>query len=314
MPAPDPRAARTTSDRTRRPRRRTATVAATLAAVLLAGGAAACGGARRPPPLDVRLTEGTAYLGRVPFRAFTNTDGSPRIENPVFLEALYVRVAPRLEQWALDERLQVDPNYLAAIFLRESAGDTLAVSRSGALGLAQLTPAVDADLRSAVQAPALAWAREEVEGWPRDAAIRAGQGADSIRARLARGALTARTEYLFDPVLSARAATLYVRLLRDRWSLDGAPGSAAGGAAGGAYATFARNAIGQGRPLSADQLFELVTVSYARGPVWTRGVVERFGREWVRRLPEAGPEGVEAADYLGRVRAYTYLLKSAPYR
>jgi len=180
------------------------------------------------------------------------------------------------------------------------------VSPTGALGLAQLTAATDAELRE--QSTFYPWMAAEVASWPRDAAVH-GMGdaapltAAAIRARLAAGTLTARNEYLFDDERSARAAMLWVKLLQTRWTRADFPGS---------YAAFARQALAAGGTPTDDQILDAVTVSYRRGHAWTRTAIERLGRDWVRRLPELGAEGVDAADYLERVRFYTRLLGGDP--
>ncbi len=278
----------------------------TLLTVAVSTGAAC---ASRPEPLSVTLY-GEARVGRTPGSAFTNANGSPRLTKPSDRDAFYTRIVPMLERDAVNPQIQVDPNYVTALFIKESALDTLAVSPVPALGIAQLTPRADADLRAMTMSPSFAWMATEVNGWPRDPAVHVDTtatpiSADSVRARLARGALTSRTEYLFDPALSTRAAEFWIRLLQTKWTSDTWPGG---------YGTFASQTLNRGQPVTNDQLFSLVTVSYNQGYVWTHDAVGRLGVEWVRRLPELGPAGVEAADYLTRVRAYTVALQRGEFQ
>ena len=268
---------------------------------------AAC--ASRPEPLSVTLY-GEAHVGRPPISAFRNANGSPRFTRASDRDAFYTRVVPLLERDAVNPQIQVDPNFIAALFIKESGLDTLAVSPVAALGIAQLTPRADADLRAMTRAPMFAWMAAEVNGWPRDPMIHVDSSAtqisaDSVRARLASGAVTSRTEYLFDPTLSARAAEFWVKMLQNKWSSDSWPGG---------YGTFASQKLAAGQPIGNDRLFELVTVSYNQGYVWTHDAVDRLGVDWVRRLPEMGPAGVEAADYLARVRAYTVALQRGEFQ
>jgi hypothetical protein len=128
-------------------------------------------------------------------------------------------------------------------------------------------------------------------------------GAAAIRARLAAGTLSARTEYLFDAERSARAAMFWTKLLQARWTNT---------AVAGGYAAFARQTLAAGGTPTDDQVLDLVTVSYRRGHAWTRQAVERLGRDWVRRLPELGADGADAAGFLERVRLYTRLLGGDP--
>ena len=124
-----------------------------------------------------------------------------------------------------------------------------------------------------------------------------------MRGRVRAGALTAANEYLLGSERSARAAMFRVKVLQTRWTSDALPG---------ADGSFARQALAGGRELSNDQVLDLVTVSYHRGPAWTRRAVERLGPTWVARLTELGTEGTEAAAYLERVRFYTRLLGGDP--
>ena len=258
----------------------------------------------RPVPLSVQL-QGEPRILRVPPELIRNTDNTPRGVQPGYADAFYGRVAPALERWGLDLRIVVEPAYVAAIILRESAYDSLAVGPGPSLGLSQLTPAEDAELRAATALPQFAWMSAEVNGWARDAAVHGSPASTpaAVRARLAAGTLGARTEYLFDAERSARAAMLWVKVLQTRWTTNVLPGG---------DAAVARRVLANGGEPSNEQVLDLVTVSYARSHGWTRSAVERLGRDWVRRLPELGPEGVAAADYLNRVRLYTRLLGGDP--
>ena len=188
------------------------------------------------------------------------------------------------------------PDSPPALLAKESGGDSLAVSPAPALGLAQLTAAADTDLRAMVQSDRFAWMRPEVHRWPRSAAVHDWAApAATVDSLLARGALSSRTEYLFDPALGARAAVFWLRLLENKWTTDVWPGG---------YGAVARNAIAGGKALSDDQLADLVIVSYNRGYLEVHALVVRYGAQWTAHLAELGTNGVEAADYLDRVRAY----------
>jgi hypothetical protein len=259
----------------------------------------------RPVPLSVQL-QGEPRILRVPPELVRNANGSPLGVQVGLADAFYGRIAPALERWGVDIRIVVEPAYVGAIILKGTAYDTLAVSPRGALGLAQLTAATDIELRQ--QSPVYPWMAAEVASWPRDSAVHGGGGAAplapaAVRARLAAGTLNARSEYLFDAERSARAAMFWVKLLQTRWTRDVIPGG---------DAAFARQALAGGGTLTDDQVLDLVTVSYRLGHPWTRQAVQRLGRDWVRRLPELGAEGVEAADFLERVRFYTRLLGGDP--
>lgn len=288
-----------------RRRVRRGTLRHALAGVALLAWSAGCA-KPRPVPLSVQL-QGEPRIVRVPPDFIRNADNTPRGVAVGAADVFYGRIAPAMERWGVDIRIVVEPAYVAAIILRQTAFDSLTVSPAGALGYAQLTAATDAELRE--QSARYPWMAAEVASWPRDAAVHGGTdgaapiGAAAIRARLAAGTLTSRGEYLLDAERSARAAMFWTKLLQDRWTRD---------AVAGGDAALARQTLANGGTPTDDQILDLVTVSYYRGHAWTRGTLERLGRDWVRRLPELGTEGVEAAAFLERVRFYTRLLGGDP--
>jgi hypothetical protein len=210
------------------------------------------------------------------------------------------RIVPLLERWARDSRLAINPAYVTALVLKESGGDSLAVSGAPALGIAQLTASADSDMRLMVTEYHFQWMAPEVNGWPRASAARAPSvNAAMIDSLLVRGTLTSRNEYLFDPVLSARAAVFWIRLLENKWTSDFWPGG---------YGPSARERLNGGKPLTQHEMFDLVTVSYNRGYIEVKALVDKYGTDWVAHLAELTGGRAEAADYLERVRAYTALL------
>ncbi|HEY2898219.1 MAG TPA: transglycosylase SLT domain-containing protein, partial [Gemmatimonadaceae bacterium] len=101
-------------------------------------------GAREP---SVSLEPGTsAVVAELPASAFRNANGSPRLREDQY-RFVRRRIVPLLEQWSHDARLAIDPAYVTALMLKESGGDSLAVSSAPALGLAQLTTSADSDMR-----------------------------------------------------------------------------------------------------------------------------------------------------------------------
>ena len=103
-------------------------------------------------------------------------------------------------------------------------------------------------------------------------------------------------EYFFNRVQAARGGTFWLRLLIEVWTQDEWPGQ---------YGSFARQRLNDGRPLTEDQLLDLILVSYNRGYPYTRDLVERHGRDWLRHANE------EATDYVERIRAYTVIFQKA---
>lgn len=241
-------------------------------------------------------------IREVPPAELRNANGSARVADTARYDAVWHRIAPLLARWSRDPRLGIDPGFAAALLAKESGGDSLAVSPVPALGLAQLTAAADTDLRAMVQSDRFAWMRREVRRWPRSPVVHDSSPSPArVDSLLASGAVTSRTEYLFDPALGARAAVLWLRLLENKWTSDIWPGG---------YGTFARRAIAGGHALSETQLADLVIVSYNRGYLEVHALVARYGGDWTAHLAELGTTGAEASDYLERVRAYAALFEA----
>lgn len=255
----------------------------------------------REPHVEVqRAGGGVARVADLPATAFRNANGSARLGDDPY-RVVRRRIVPLLERWALDSRLAINPAYVTALLLKESGGESLAVSGAPALGIAQLTASADSDMRLMVTEYHFQWMAPEVNGWPRTSAPRAPTAnAATIDSLLARGKLTSRNEYLFDPVLSARAAVFWIRLLENKWTSDFWPGG---------YGPSARGRLSGGKPLTQHEMFDLVTVSYNRGYIEVKALVDRYGTDWVAHLAELTGGRAEAADYLERVRAYTALLE-----
>ena len=241
-----------------------------------------------------------ARVAELPASAFRNANGSPRLRDDQYA---FVRthIVPRLEQWSRDPRLAIDPAYVTALILKESGGDSLAVSGAPALGLAQLTANADSDMRLMVTEYHFQWMASEVNRWRRTPAVRLSSAtASEIDSMLAHGLVNAHNEYLFDPGTSARAAEFWIRLLENKWTTDFWPGG---------YGPSARARLNGGKPLTPRQMFDLVTVSYNRGYIEVKVLVDRYGPDWTSHLAELTGGRAEAADYLERVRAYTQMLQ-----
>ena len=270
-----------------------------VCAVLLAARAAA---QSTEPRISVDTTSGSrAHVADLPASAFRNFNGSPRLRDDQYA-FVRQRIVPLLEQWSRDDRLAIDPAYLTALLLKESGGDSLAVSYAPALGLAQLTASADSDMRLMVTEYHFQWMASEVHGWPRSARVRAPSvTAGAIDSLLARGVVSSRNEFLFASETSARAAVFWIRLLENKWTTDFWPGG---------YGPAVRQRLNGGKPLTQRQMFDLVTVSYNRGYIEVKALVDKYGAKWVAHLTELTGGEAEAADYLERVRAYTVLLQA----
>jgi hypothetical protein len=221
--------------------------------------------------------------------------GTGRVDTAAY-RAFRRGVAPRLERWARDPDLGINPAFVAALIAKESGFDPRAVSSQAALGYAQLTFAADSDMRIITRADSLSgWMCREVRGWPRDPRFHAAPASpEAVRALVASGELRPQTEYLLDPRMAARAAVLWLRLLEVTWTADEWPGM---------YGDSARIRLNGGQRLSESQLLDLVTASYNLGYPEVWALVREHGTAWKDHLPP------EPRDYVERIRAYTVLFQ-----
>jgi transglycosylase-like protein with SLT domain len=237
-------------------------------------------------------------LGHPTAESMRNRDGSPRITDPEHYARFFREHAATLQQWAADARLRLNPNFVAALLAKESGFDPYATSAVPANGLAQITHIADADLVIISRdAPAFHWMKDEVSRWPRyppvhdDKATKA--RTDSL---IARGVVTGRNEYLFNPRSAMRASMFWLRMLADIWRLDEWPGQ---------YGRLARERLGAAGTLGERDLLDLVTVSYNQGHPYVAELLRKYGRDWKRHLND------ESRDYLERIVLYTEIFQRA---
>jgi hypothetical protein len=248
--------------------------------------------------------DSASRVAAAPRDSVRNANGSLRVASAGNYEFVMRRIAPMAERWGRDPRLGIDPGYVIALLVKESAGDTLAVSAAPALGIAQLTARTDADMRLMDTEYHFQWMAPEVTAWPRSPLVHSGSPTTAaIDSMLRAGAVTSRDEYLFAPDHAARAAVFWIRLLENKWSTDFWPGG---------YGSFARKKINGGAPLTESQLIDLVTVCYNRGYIRVHDLVKKHGVAWTDHLAELGADSAEARDYLERVRVYTALFEGLP--
>jgi hypothetical protein len=254
-------------------------------------------GAQQPDSVrfwyDARLP-----LGRPPAESLLNANGSARISDAAHYERFWRDLAPALKEWSADPRLRINPNFVAALMAKESGFDPRATSGVPANGIAQMTHVADLDLRIISRdAPAFRWMHDEVQRWPRTPAVHDSAARESrTDSLLARGVVSARTEYLFDPRLAQRASLFWLRILGTIWTEDEWPGQ---------YGALARGKLAKGSTLGEQDLLALVTVSYNQGHPYVADLVQRYGRDWTSHL------NAEAADYLERITRYTGIFQRA---
>jgi hypothetical protein len=241
-----------------------------LVTVFVSAGAIACyvgnrSGTSEQPAAAVSAADNAVFeyradlpLGNPDIGLLLNREGSPRVENPSLYVAYRTTYADDVRRWAAEPGISINPNFVLALFAKESGFDPRATSAVPANGVAQMTPIADADLlRIARDDPRWQWLQTEARSWPRHPLIHDVRASkprtDSL---VAAGVVHAGNEYFFNPGTETRAAMIWLRMLADVWrgvGLDQAP------------ATTARTRLNDGVALSDGQVLDLVTVSYNQG-------------------------------------------------
>jgi hypothetical protein len=257
-----------------------------------------------PPPVatDLGFHAGVLRLGRPAREHIRNLNGSVAI-TPSRWSYFYGHLAPSLNEWAADSRLDINPNLVAAILVAESRMDSLLVSMNPDHGIAQLTQHSDAFILDRAPRPTfgMEWMAAEAGTWPRHPAVhRFDASRAEILALLARGEVSAQTEYFFRPLLALRGLLFDLRLIEATWTTDGV--------GWGQFGTWARDRINGGEPLTESQLLDLVIVSYNQGYPLVREMVERYGGDWTANLRAHTEEG---AFYLPEVRRFMGIFQGA---
>jgi hypothetical protein len=215
----------------------------------------------------------------------------------------YGTLAPSLDQWAADLRLDINPNLIAAILVAESRMDSLLVSTNPDHGIAQLTQHSDAFILDRAPRPSFGmdWIAAEARVWPRHPRVHTFDATqDEVEALIARGEITAQNEYFFRPLQALRGLHFDLRLIEATWTTDGVTW--------GQFGSWARDRINGGAPLTESQILDLVVVSYNQGYPLVRDLVERYGASWTSNLSAHTAEG---AFYLPEVRRFMSTFQGA---
>jgi hypothetical protein len=257
-----------------------------------------------PPPLasDLRFHAADLRLGRPAREHVVNLNGSVAI-TPSRWKYFHDNLAPSLDQWAADGRLNINPNLIAAILVAESRMDSLLVSVNPDHGIAQLTQHSDAFILDRAPRPTfgMEWIATEARAWPRHPTVhRLDATRDEVVALMQRGEVTAEREYFFRPVQALRGLLFDLRLIEATWTTDGVTW--------GQFGTWARDRINGGAPLTESQLLDLVVVSYNQGYPLVREMVERYCAAWTANLAAHTEEG---AFYLPEVRRFMSVFQGA---
>ncbi len=257
-----------------------------------------------PAPLatDLRFHAGNLRLGHPLREHVQNLNGSVAI-TPARWQYFYDRLGPSIDSWAVDARLDINPNLIAAILVAESRMDSLLVSLNPDHGIAQLTQHSDAFILDRAPRPSFGmdWIATEARTWPRHPRVHTLEATRAeVMALIERGEVSAQTEYFFRPLQSLRGLLFDLRLIEATWTSDGVTW--------GQFGTWARQRINGGAPLTESQLLDLVVVSYNQGYPLVHDMVERYGADWTANIAAHSAEG---AFYLPEVRRFMSVFQGA---
>lgn len=255
-----------------------------------------------PVATDLRFHAGDLRLGR-PLREHVRNLNESVAITPQRWQYFYTALAPSLDSWAGDSRLNINPNLIAAILVAESRMDSLLVSVNPDHGIAQLTQHSDAFILDRAPRPSfgMSWMATEAQSWPRHPRVHTLEATrDEVVALIASGEVSAQTEYFFRPVQSLRGLLFDLRLIEATWTTDGVTW--------GQFGAWARQRINGGAPLTESQILDLVLVSYNQGYPLVRDLVERYGAEWTANIAAHSAEG---AFYLPEVRRFMSVFQGA---
>jgi hypothetical protein len=255
-----------------------------------------------PVATDLRFHAAGLPLGRPAREHVRNLNASVAI-TPSRWAYFYANLAPSLDQWATDARLDINPNLVAAILVAESRMDSLLVSLNPDHGIAQLTQYSDAFILDRAPRPTfgMEWIATEAQTWPRHPKVHDLEATHAeVVALMQSGEVSAASEYFFRPVQALRGLLFDLRLIEATWTTDGLPW--------GQFGTWARERINGGAPLTESQLLDLIVVSYNQGYPLVHEMVERYGAEWAANLAAHTEEG---AFYLPEVRRFMSIFQGA---
>jgi hypothetical protein len=257
-----------------------------------------------PPPLATNLAfhAGALRTGHPKREHVRNLDASAAI-TPSRWDYFYASLAPSLDAWTADPRINVNPNVAVAIVVAESRMDSLLVSLNPDNGIAQLTETSDLFILDRAPRPTFQsdWMLTEARTWPRDPRVHSLDAThDQIVALIQGGQVTAQTEYFFRPLQALRGLLFNLRLLEETWTTNGE--------SWGQFGTWARERINGGAPLTESQLLDLVLVSYNQGYPLVHDLVEQYGAAWTSHIGERSAEG---AFYLPEVRRFVSIFQGA---
>lgn len=255
-----------------------------------------------PVATDLRFHAAGLRLGRPSREHIRNLNASVAI-TPSRWAYFYANLAPSLDQWATDARLDINPNLIAAILVAESRMDSLLVSVNPDHGIAQLTQHSDAFILDRAPRPTFGmdWIAAEARAWPRHPRVHdVGVTRAEVLALMQTGEVSAESEYFFRPEQALRGLLFDLRLIEATWTTDGV--------VWGQFGTWARERINGGAPLTESQVLDLVVVSYNQGYPLVREMVERYGVAWAANL---GAHTEEGAFYLPEVRRFMSIFQGA---
>lgn len=302
-------------------------------------------GSVAPDPVPRLYANGDYWLGWAPRRAFTTAERVSADSIKAYLRidddewAMYNAfydgpVEDSLKAWAQDPRLNLNPNFVAALLVIESGLNPHTYEPGGfTYGYAQMGPSSDGGLLQHIRAhTAFEWMKPQVDS------SHAGTNGYSRSPASPSDSADLAQWYFSDPLKTTRALVYHLKQLENLWKgthkvwwgngnhswWRETSSRNAAYPADTSYAELAARIYG--RAPNEGELLDLVAASYNRGYPWVEKQLIQYGAGWAQRLRTLATTGPclsppeerddvakerEAACYLDRARHYTILFQTA---
>lgn len=179
------------------------------------------------------------------------------------------RVIASINRASIDRSL--NPYFVAGLIAQESAFNPMAISRSKALGLTQITALGEGEVV------------KKYSSWPRHPELDA-MSVPALRMAILRGKINSKNEWRLDPERSVEGGVEYLTYLSDYWSKP-----------------EKRMQLVKHLEIDDRVLSEVMLASYNSGAARVSDAIERRGSDWLK-----DDQLSEARKYVHRVNSYCY--------
>ncbi len=163
---------------------------------------------------------------------------------------------------------QINPSFLAGLIAQESGFSSDLVSRAKAIGLTQVTPLADEELK------------KFRPHWKRDERINS-SSVDQIAELISQKKISAKQDWRLDPVLAIEGGALYLNYLRDYWNI-----------------TENKSLL---KSLPNVDYSEVILASYNSGASRVKARIQKRGDDWLN-----DDDLKEAFKYVNSIESYCY--------